>query len=76
MIYTLSARLNDKRKVAGDTIHDMKIKAGVKCTCAACSKPKIVLAPIEVADPVKAAPKPVLTLKTSGSPANSSRRRA
>ena len=36
MVYTLSARLNDKRKAAGDTIHDMKIKANVPCACAIC----------------------------------------
>jgi hypothetical protein len=36
MIYTLSARLNDKRKEAGDTIHEMKIKANVPCTCSLC----------------------------------------
>lgn len=35
---TLSARLNTKRKASGDSIHDMKIRAGVKCTCAKCSR--------------------------------------
>ena len=36
MIYTLSARLNDKRNAAGDTIHEMKMKAGVPCNCSIC----------------------------------------
>jgi hypothetical protein len=36
MQFTLAARLNDKRKAAGDTIHDMKIKASVPCSCAEC----------------------------------------
>jgi hypothetical protein len=33
-LMTLSARLNDKRKAAGDSLHDMKRKAGVPCDCA------------------------------------------
>jgi hypothetical protein len=36
--FTLMARLNVKRNEAGDTIHEMKIKAGVKCDCAPCRK--------------------------------------
>lgn len=43
--YTLSARLNDKRKTAGDTIHDMKIKAGVRCVCAPCERARMFAAP-------------------------------
>jgi hypothetical protein len=35
--YTLSARLNALRKAAGDSIHDMKLKAGVPCVCVICS---------------------------------------
>lgn len=35
-LMTLSARLDDKRKAAGDTVHDMKIKAGLECDCARC----------------------------------------
>jgi hypothetical protein len=31
---TLAARLNEKRNAAGDTVHEMKIKAGVPCHCA------------------------------------------
>ena len=37
--FTISARLNEKRKASGDTIHDMRTKAGVKCQCAKCSRP-------------------------------------
>lgn len=36
--YTLAARLNDLRNEAGDSIHQMKTKAGVRCDCAVCSK--------------------------------------
>jgi len=34
--YTLAARLNDKRRVAGDTMHEMKTRARVRCACARC----------------------------------------
>jgi len=34
--FTISARLNEKRKTSGDTIHDMRTKAGLVCTCAKC----------------------------------------
>jgi len=33
VIMTLSARIQAKRTEAGDTVHDMKMKAGVRCTC-------------------------------------------
>jgi hypothetical protein len=36
MQYTLAARLNAKRKEAGETIHVMKMRAGVPCSCALC----------------------------------------
>lgn len=36
MRYTLTARLNTLRGEAGDTIHDMKLKAGLPCVCAKC----------------------------------------
>lgn len=32
--WTISARLNTHRKAAGDTGHEMRMKAGVKCDCA------------------------------------------
>ena len=58
MIYTLSARLNDKRKEAGDTIHAMKIKANVPCTCSLCRGTRVAvsagdpeLEPLTSADP-------------------------
>lgn len=38
MQFTLSARLNAKRKAAGQTIHEMKIEAGVHCNCSPCNK--------------------------------------
>ena len=34
--YTLAARLSAKRKEAGHTVHEMKIKAQVPCACAKC----------------------------------------
>lgn len=55
---TLSARLNVKRNAAGDTIHDMKIKAGVACHCALiCSRANVTLVkplPVEQAAPAVA----------------------
>lgn len=36
MRYTLTSRLNTLRGAAGDTIHEMKTKAGLPCACAAC----------------------------------------
>lgn len=36
LLYTLSARLNELRNQAGDTIHDMKVRAGVECNCKPC----------------------------------------
>ena len=38
LVYTLSARINTLRNEAGDTIHDMRTRAGVVCTCAACTR--------------------------------------
>lgn len=35
---TVNARLNTLRNEAGDTIHEMKIRAQVKCTCSRCLK--------------------------------------
>ena len=36
MNWTMAARLNTLRKDAGDTIHDMRLRAGLKCVCAVC----------------------------------------
>jgi len=36
MQFTLAARLNTLRKEAGDTVHDMRTKARLNCTCAVC----------------------------------------
>lgn len=38
IFWTLSARLNSLRKAAGHTGHAMRLAAGVRCQCAACSK--------------------------------------
>lgn len=50
MQYTLSARLNTFRNRAGETIHEMKLRAGVPCSCAACRlqipAPNIDLSPV------------------------------
>jgi len=42
--WTLSRWLNELRNQAGDTIHGMKMKANVPCTCAACrgTRPAVV----------------------------------
>lgn len=37
--FTITARLNARRKEAGDTIHTMKKRAGVPCGCAQCRRP-------------------------------------
>jgi hypothetical protein len=44
---TLSARLHAKRREAGDTIHQMRIKAQVPCHCAQCepSRPQMAKLP-------------------------------
>jgi len=50
MQWTLSRWLNQLRNEARDTIHQMKKKAGVKCTCASCvpRRPvKLILPPLE-----------------------------
>jgi hypothetical protein len=40
VLMTLNARLHSKRKAHGDTIHDMRTRAGFQCSCRACtSKP-------------------------------------
>lgn len=44
--FTLAARLNDKRKAAGDTIHDMRLKAHLPCHCAKCSHRKLIISPL------------------------------
>jgi hypothetical protein len=53
-LMTLSARLNAKRKSAGDTIHEMRTKAGVRCDCAGCVRGRAILQTISTT------PKPVL----------------
>ena len=41
--FTLAARLNAKRKAAGDTGHEMKMKAGVPCQCATFCRAKVMI---------------------------------
>jgi hypothetical protein len=43
LLFTLQARLNEKRKAAGDTIHDMKLKARLECGCAECARRKFLV---------------------------------
>jgi len=38
IFWTISARLNSKRKAAGDSGHAMCVAAGIKCKCAACQR--------------------------------------
>lgn len=38
LVMTLSARLNVLRNKTGDTIHEMKLKAGVPCCCRDCAR--------------------------------------
>lgn len=48
---TLNARLNSKRRAAGDTIHDMRVAAGLKCTCSTCRHTSAAVMPAGPADP-------------------------
>jgi len=41
ILWTLSARLNDKRREAGHTGHQMRIAAGVPCDCAKICRKKL-----------------------------------
>ncbi len=43
VLMTLSARLNEKRASSGDTLHEMKTKAGLECDCAGCSRGRVIL---------------------------------
>jgi len=57
--FTLAARLNEKRRAAGDSIHDMRKRACVPCGCAKCRKPVFVadfIAPLH--GPAEAVSKP------------------
>lgn len=38
MRFTLASRLDALRRQAGDTVHDMRTRAGVACACKACRK--------------------------------------
>jgi len=58
MQWTLARWMNDLRNEAGDTIHQMKMKAGVPCTCAECLGRRVALSagdhelePLAGADP-------------------------
>jgi len=44
--WTLSRWLNGLRNAAGDTIHQMKTKAGVECDCAACVQARTPITPM------------------------------
>ena len=46
--WTLAARLNTLRNESGDTIHTMRTRAGLGCSCAACTSLRVVSA---IADP-------------------------
>ena len=41
LIYTLSARINELRNQAGDSVHDMRTRAGVPCVCADCCRGRL-----------------------------------
>ena len=63
MQWTLSRWLNDLRNAAGDTIHDMKVRAMVPCGCAVCRGTLVAvsggdpeLEPVVGADPELGAP--------------------
>lgn len=49
MQYTLTARLNALRNAAGDSIHEMRLKAKLPCGCAKCARQNVSLAPVPAA---------------------------
>lgn len=53
IFWTVSARLNQKRKAAGHSGHDMCLAAGVRCKCAACKRS---LETQEIVPPIPALP--------------------
>lgn len=53
IFWTVSARLNTHRKASGDTGHEMRMKAGVKCDCATFCSPKIKA---KIAPPIQPLP--------------------
>lgn len=53
IFWTVSARLNSHRKASGDTGHDMKTKAGVRCDCATICRRKMA---VEVGSPIPPLP--------------------
>jgi hypothetical protein len=55
-IMTLTARLHAKRRVAGDTIHDMLTKAGLPCACRACQAARKAAAATTTQFPVPSLP--------------------
>ena len=58
MKWTMAARLNTLRKDTGDTIHDMRLRAGLKCVCAVCCGRAVAASvlPQELESPVFADP--------------------
>lgn len=46
---TLNARRHEKRKTAGDSIHDMKLRAGLECNCRQCCNRRLRAEPAAVA---------------------------
>ncbi len=46
--WTLAARLNTLRKASTDSVHDMRIRAGVPCACAMCRGKSVAVVLAEV----------------------------
>ncbi len=44
LVMTLEARINELRRKSGDSIHDMKTKAGLHCSCRLCCLSRMALA--------------------------------
>jgi len=47
VMMALARAIQAKRKAAGDTIHDMKLKAGVYCDCKACCRVRAVVVHVQ-----------------------------
>lgn len=55
LLFTLTARLAAKRRAAGHSEHDMRMRAGLKCNCATiCAKRQPIVPPLAVSEPATA----------------------
>jgi hypothetical protein len=74
IFWTLNARLNSKRKAAGDSGHEMCVKAKIPCRCAACRRSNspaaagVVLPPLPVGTDSQVETAEILTEEGNANP--------